>query len=123
MKKMWRMEDVIRELKEEGILEDGIIGKCEKRGGLPPGFRFHPTDEELITFYLASKVFNTTITTSVPNNLFLSDYYSGVQIVEVDLTRCEPWDLPGACSFTFFTKFLLIISPLEAYSFSKHNFD
>ncbi|XP_071709892.1 protein CUP-SHAPED COTYLEDON 3 [Rutidosis leptorrhynchoides] len=49
-------------------------------GGLPPGFRFHPTDEELVTFYLASKVFNSTFT--------------GVHIAEVDLNRCEPWELP-----------------------------
>nr|GMD31075.1 protein CUP-SHAPED COTYLEDON 3 [Ipomoea batatas] len=48
--------------------------------GLPPGFRFHPTDEELITFYLASKVFHGT--------------FSGIHIVEVDLNRCEPWELP-----------------------------
>ncbi|KAL0366513.1 UNVERIFIED_CONTAM: protein CUP-SHAPED COTYLEDON 3 [Sesamum radiatum] len=48
--------------------------------GLPPGFRFHPTDEELITFYLASKVFNGS--------------FSGVEIAEVDLNRCEPWELP-----------------------------
>ncbi|CAL1383613.1 unnamed protein product [Linum trigynum] len=48
--------------------------------GLPPGFRFHPTDEELITFYLASKVFHGS--------------FCGVQIAEIDLNRCEPWDLP-----------------------------
>ncbi|PKU69148.1 protein CUP-SHAPED COTYLEDON 3-like [Dendrobium catenatum] len=50
--------------------------------GLPPGFRFHPTDEELVTFYLASKVFNGSL--------------CGVDIVEVDLNRCEPWELPEA---------------------------
>ncbi|XP_020592812.1 protein CUP-SHAPED COTYLEDON 3-like [Phalaenopsis equestris] len=50
--------------------------------GLPPGFRFHPTDEELVTFYLAAKVFNGNI--------------CGVDIVEVDLNRCEPWELPEA---------------------------
>ncbi|XP_057729999.1 protein CUP-SHAPED COTYLEDON 3 [Arachis stenosperma] len=57
----------------------------EKRNaqGLPPGFRFHPTDQELITFYLASKVFNTTTTTT-----------THVNFVEVDLNRCEPWELP-----------------------------
>lgn len=49
--------------------------------GLPPGFRFHPTDEELITFYLASKVFNDT--------------FSNLKFAEVDLNRCEPWELPG----------------------------
>ncbi|XP_021746567.1 protein CUP-SHAPED COTYLEDON 3-like [Chenopodium quinoa] len=86
---MWKVEDVLRELKEEGIFEENNGKFSDKDGGLPPGFRFHPTDEELITFYLASKVFNTTPTTT---NLFLSN--SGVQIIEVDLTRCEPWDLP-----------------------------
>ncbi|KAK8956875.1 Protein CUP-SHAPED COTYLEDON 3 [Platanthera zijinensis] len=49
--------------------------------GLPPGFRFHPTDEELVTFYLASKIFSGSI--------------CGVDIVEVDLNRCEPWELPA----------------------------
>lgn len=59
---------------------------CELNGnemngqGMPPGFRFHPTDEELITFYLASKVYNGT--------------FCGVDIAEVDLNRCEPWELP-----------------------------
>ncbi|KAF7095305.1 hypothetical protein CFC21_097506 [Triticum aestivum] len=51
--------------------------------GLPPGFRFHPTDEELVTFYLAAKVFNGACC-------------GGVDIAEVDLNRCEPWDLPEA---------------------------
>uniref|UniRef100_A0A803NID8 NAC domain-containing protein n=1 Tax=Cannabis sativa TaxID=3483 RepID=A0A803NID8_CANSA len=45
------MEEVLLELSGEHINEQG----------LPPGFRFHPTDEELITFYLASKVFNGTL--------------------------------------------------------------
>ncbi|CAM0147060.1 unnamed protein product [Urochloa decumbens] len=50
--------------------------------GLPPGFRFHPTDEELVTFYLAAKVFNGAC--------------CGVDVAEVDLNRCEPWELPEA---------------------------
>ncbi|XP_027356654.1 protein CUP-SHAPED COTYLEDON 2-like [Abrus precatorius] len=47
---------------------------------LPPGFRFHPTDEELITYYLLKKVLDNTFT--------------GRAIVEVDLNKCEPWELP-----------------------------
>ncbi|KAF5204573.1 Nac domain-containing protein [Thalictrum thalictroides] len=47
---------------------------------LPPGFRFHPTDEELITFYLIKKVLDSTFTCRA--------------IAEVDLNKCEPWELP-----------------------------
>ncbi|KAJ4960433.1 hypothetical protein NE237_020343 [Protea cynaroides] len=48
---------------------------------LPPGFRFHPTDEELITYYLTRKV---------------SDFrFSSRAVTDVDLNKCEPWDLPG----------------------------
>ncbi|XP_010064957.1 protein CUP-SHAPED COTYLEDON 3 [Eucalyptus grandis] len=67
---MLGVEDLLCELRREEGNEQG----------LPPGFRFHPTDEELITFYLASKVFNGA--------------FSGLDIAEVDLNRCEPWDLP-----------------------------
>ncbi|URE43564.1 (No apical meristem) protein [Musa troglodytarum] len=48
---------------------------------LPPGFRFHPTDEEIITHYLSPKVVNHD--------------FSARAIGDVDLNRCEPWDLPG----------------------------
>ncbi|KAM3374740.1 NAC domain-containing protein 92 [Capsicum galapagoense] len=47
---------------------------------LPPGFRFHPTDEELITHYLSKKVVD-------------SDFFA-MAIGEVDLNKVEPWDLP-----------------------------
>lgn len=69
---MLAVEDVLRELG---------VGEEVNEQGLPPGFRFHPTDEELITFYLASKVLNAT--------------FSGLHIAELDLNRCEPWELPG----------------------------
>ncbi|KAI5075730.1 hypothetical protein GOP47_0009806 [Adiantum capillus-veneris] len=48
---------------------------------LPPGFRFHPTDEELVSYYLAKKIENPAFTDPA--------------ISEVDLNKCEPWDLPG----------------------------
>ncbi|CAH2067579.1 unnamed protein product [Thlaspi arvense] len=67
---MLAVEDVLSEL----------AGEERNDRGLPPGFRFHPTDEELITFYLASKVFHGGL--------------RGIQIAEVDLNRCEPWELP-----------------------------
>ncbi|KAL0926902.1 hypothetical protein M5K25_003155 [Dendrobium thyrsiflorum] len=48
---------------------------------LPPGFRFHPTDEEIITHYLTPKILNHGFVTRA----------MGV----VDLNKCEPWDLPS----------------------------
>ncbi|KAH7422890.1 hypothetical protein KP509_12G030600 [Ceratopteris richardii] len=48
---------------------------------LPPGFRFHPTDEELVTFYLVNKIAD-------PN-------FCDLAISEADLNKCEPWELPG----------------------------
>ncbi|XP_075488249.1 NAC domain-containing protein 54-like [Primulina tabacum] len=47
---------------------------------LPPGFRFHPTDEELVAYYLDRKISGGIIELEV--------------IPEVDLYKCEPWDLP-----------------------------
>ncbi|EPS63677.1 hypothetical protein M569_11104 [Genlisea aurea] len=51
------------------------------RDALPPGFRFHPTDEELITYYLLKKV--------------LDGSFVSRAIAEVDLNKSEPWHLPG----------------------------
>ncbi|GMJ13809.1 NAC domain containing protein 1, Arabidopsis NAC domain containing protein 21 [Hibiscus trionum] len=46
---------------------------------LPAGFRFHPRDEELVCDYLMRKV---TLTDSFQ------------LLIEVDLNKCEPWDIP-----------------------------
>lgn len=46
-----------------------------------PGFRFHPTEEELVGFYLRRKVEKKPFKVSV--------------IKELDLYAFEPWDLPG----------------------------
>ncbi|CAA7061512.1 unnamed protein product [Microthlaspi erraticum] len=66
---------------------------------LPPGFRFHPTDEELITYYLKRKINGQEIELDI--------------IPEVDLYKCEPWDLPG--------KSLLPSKDQEWYFFSPRD--
>ncbi|CAL9185506.1 NAC domain-containing protein 105-like [Musa acuminata AAA Group] len=50
---------------------------------VPPGFRFHPTEEELVGYYLARKVASQRIDLEV--------------IQEVDLYRIEPWELQDRC--------------------------
>lgn len=55
----------------------------DKDQTLPPGFRFHPSDEELITFYLLNKISDANFT--------------GRAITDVDLNKFEPWELPGDC--------------------------
>ncbi|KAL7135364.1 hypothetical protein ABFS83_11G090000 [Erythranthe nasuta] len=66
---------------------------------LPPGFRFHPTDEELVAYYLNRKINGRKIDLEI--------------IPEVDLYKCEPWDLPG--------KSLLPSKDLEWYFFSPRD--
>jgi len=55
---------------------------------VPPGFRFHPTEEELLTYYLKKKVASERIDLDV--------------IRDVDLNKLEPWDIQGTyvCCWT-----------------------
>lgn len=46
-----------------------------------PGFRFHPTDEELVGFYLKKKIQQRPL----PIEL----------IKQVDIYKYDPWDLPS----------------------------
>ncbi|KAF3436139.1 hypothetical protein FNV43_RR23231 [Rhamnella rubrinervis] len=47
---------------------------------LPPGFRFYPSDEELVCHYLYKKITNEEVLKGT--------------LVEIDLHTCEPWQLP-----------------------------
>lgn len=66
---------------EGGPIVVNLEGEEEVQLDLPPGFRFHPTDEEIITHYLTHKVVNPSFTATA--------------IGQVDLNKCEPWDLPS----------------------------
>jgi len=74
---------------KEVITKEGkdieMEGNHEKEETLPPGFRFHPTDEELISYYLTNKISDSNFT--------------GKAIADVDLNKCEPWELPGSLSY------------------------
>ncbi|XVE85834.1 hypothetical protein DITRI_Ditri17bG0123200 [Diplodiscus trichospermus] len=61
---------------------------------LPPGFRFHPTDEELIMYYLKNQAKSRPCPVSI--------------ISEVDIYKFDPWQLPdkaeiGENEWYFFT--------------------
>ncbi|KAG6495424.1 NAC domain-containing protein 2-like [Zingiber officinale] len=67
---------------------------AETELNLPPGFRFHPTDDELILHYLCRKVASQRLPVPI--------------IAEVDLYKFDPWELPemalfGAREWYFFT--------------------
>ncbi|URE16387.1 NAC domain-containing protein [Musa troglodytarum] len=53
------------------------------RPRVPPGFRFHPTEEELLCYYLRKKVASEKIELDV--------------IRDVDLNKLEPWDIQEKC--------------------------
>ncbi|XP_040998279.1 NAC domain-containing protein 43-like [Juglans microcarpa x Juglans regia] len=50
---------------------------------VPPGFRFHPTEEELLQYYLRKKVSYEKVDLDV--------------IRDVDLNNLEPWDIQEVC--------------------------
>ncbi|TVU41084.1 hypothetical protein EJB05_14576, partial [Eragrostis curvula] len=51
-----------------------------------PGFRFHPTDEELVTFYLRRKVAGKRLSIEI--------------IKDFDIYKHDPWDLPKASTIS-----------------------
>ena len=69
---------------------------------VPPGFRFHPTEEELLHYYLRKKVAFQKIDLDV--------------IRDVDLNKLEPWDIQGFI-FIYFFVFLMFFSFRVSISF------
>lgn len=68
---------------------------------VPPGFRFHPTDEELVDYYLRKKVASKKIDLDV--------------IKDIDLYKIEPWDLQGNQSTAHYIHANGIVSHINIY--------
>lgn len=60
------------------------LPNVSQQPNLPPGFRFHPTDEELVVHYLKKKTISAPLPVAI--------------IAEVDLYKFDPWELPGTIS-------------------------
>ncbi|KAJ1425986.1 NAC domain [Sesbania bispinosa] len=58
---------------------------CNSNYTFPPGFRFHPSDEELIVHYLQNKISSRPLPASI--------------IAEIDLYKYNPWELPNKSLF------------------------
>ncbi|XP_062091302.1 NAC domain-containing protein 43-like [Humulus lupulus] len=64
-------------------MPDSMSISVNGQSQVPPGFRFHPTEEELLQYYLKKKVSNQSIDLDV--------------IRDVDLNKLEPWDIQERC--------------------------
>ncbi|CAN1166104.1 NAC domain-containing protein 10 [Linum perenne] len=52
---------------------------------LPPGFRFHPTDQELLIYYLKPKLSSSSSSSAV--------------VTDINIYKFDPWDLPSMALF------------------------
>lgn len=62
-------------------MEDKKCGDKIDDDEMLPGFRFHPTEEELVGFYLKRKIQQLSIPI--------------VLIKQMDIYKHDPWDLPS----------------------------
>ena len=80
-----------------GIKEGGGGRDAHEDDLVMPGFRFHPTEEELIEFYLRRKVEGKRFNVEL--------------ITFLDLYRYDPWELPGeASTFNYVNSLVLVLS-------------
>lgn len=62
-----------------------MVANKNRSSDLPPGFRFHPTDEELIVYYLRNQATLRPCPVSI--------------IPQLDLYKFDPWELPERAEF------------------------
>ncbi|KAJ0579012.1 putative transcription factor NAM family [Helianthus annuus] len=72
-------------------------GKC-----FPPGFRFHPTDEELVLYYLKRKICRRSVKLDI--------------IADVDVYKWDPEELPGQSKLKTGDRQWFFFSPSKKYA-------
>ena len=65
---------------------EGISDQAVRENGYLPGFRFNPTDEELVGFYLRRKVKRIPLCVEI--------------IKDVDIYKYDPWDFTRKLSLS-----------------------
>ncbi|KMS99294.1 hypothetical protein BVRB_2g046230 [Beta vulgaris subsp. vulgaris] len=78
-------QDDQQERRDSKISGGGLVDGVDDDEGPLPGFRFHPTDEELVSFYLKRKVEKRR-----PLSIEI--------IKQIDIYKYDPWDLAKASS-------------------------
>ncbi|BAT18211.1 Os12g0630800 [Oryza sativa Japonica Group] len=76
-----RLERIIKEIDSPISPGGGAALLAEDDDLVFPGFRFHPTDQELVGFYLTRKVEKKPFSIDI--------------IKEIDIYKHDPWDLPS----------------------------
>lgn len=71
--------------------ESSSISKVEAK--LPPGFRFHPKDDELVCDYLMRRSLHVDQPEPEPD-------HHDIILIHVDLNKCEPWEIPSTSTTT-----------------------
>ncbi|RLN33175.1 transcription factor JUNGBRUNNEN 1-like [Panicum miliaceum] len=74
------------EMKGSDHGEEVVLVGDEEEEDMLPGFRFHPTDEELVTFYLRRKVAGKRLSIEI--------------IKDFDIYKHDPWDLPKSSTIS-----------------------
>ncbi|KAL5756062.1 hypothetical protein ACOSQ2_020808 [Xanthoceras sorbifolium] len=74
-----------------------VDNSCGDLSCLPPGYIFSPKDDELILDFLMKKLSNQ----SLPSNV----------IIDIDLYKCNPWDLEGTFNQSEAKQILYFFTP------------
>uniref|UniRef100_UPI003D76DCE5 NAC transcription factor 25-like n=1 Tax=Silene latifolia TaxID=37657 RepID=UPI003D76DCE5 len=69
---------------DDSSSKDVVVDGMDVHQGPLPGFRFHPTDEELVSFYLKRKIDNRPLSIEI--------------IKQMDIYKHDPWDLAKSSS-------------------------
>ncbi|KAL5557036.1 hypothetical protein UlMin_039272 [Ulmus minor] len=81
------------------VSSDAVAGGLGNKQVWPPGFRFHPTDEELVLYYLKRKIYRKRLKLNI--------------VAETDVYKWDPEELPGLSILKIGDRQLFFFNPRE----------